>query len=92
MIKDIIPSKLIAGGWVAGRLGKAGKKANLSQLELQLAELGQAQLKYGFDFPPVYLYQIDELEILLARLTPTTTCPWAQVEKSKSNFKWLILG
>ena len=45
---DIIPSKLIAelqhsawlgktfpGGWVAG-WGKAGKKANLSQLELEI--------------------------------------------------------
>ena len=46
---DITPSKLLAelqhsawlgktfpGGWVAGWLGKAEKKANLSQLELEI--------------------------------------------------------
>ena len=38
------------------------------------AELGQAQLKLGFGFTSVYLSQIDELEILLARLTQTTIC------------------
>ena len=46
-----------AAGWVVG-WGKAEKKANLSQLELELGnndeqagdELGQTQLKLGLDF------------------------------------------
>ena len=56
------------------------------------AELGQAQLKLGFGFTSIFLYQIDELEISLANLTSTPTCHWAQVEQSKSNFKWLRFG
>ena len=44
------------------------------------AELGHAQLKLVFGFTSVYLYYIDELEILLARLTPTSICHLAQVE------------
>ena len=38
------------------------------------AELGQAKLKMGFGFTSFYLYKIDELEILLAWLAPTTVC------------------
>ena len=44
------------------------------------AELGRAQLKLGFGYTSVYLYQIDELEISLAILAPTTICHWAQVQ------------
>ena len=51
------------------------------------ADLGQAQLKLWFGFTSIYFYQIDELHILLARLTPTAIFHWTQVEKSKSNFK-----
>ena len=36
------------------------------------AELGQARLKVDMGFTSVYLYKINEQEILLARLTPIT--------------------
>ena len=55
-------------------------------------ELGQYQFKLVFGSTSDYLYQIYELEILLARLTLTTICHLAQVEQSKSNFKWLRFG
>ena len=73
-----------ASGAIQGALGPKGVSINQSKSKYLIigdkhkkqagAELGQAQLKQRFGFTSVHLYQIDELEILLARWTPTTIC------------------
>ena len=78
----------MVNGWYVIQQQQAGaQKQHLQQKQAE-AKMTQAQLKLDLAFTSVYLYQINEQEILLAGLTPTTY-HWAQVEKSKSNFKWM---
>ena len=59
--------------WIWNFYKEYFSQLNINSVSKQAgAELGKAQIKYGFGFTSVYLYQIDEIS--LARLTPTTTC------------------
>ena len=87
---SIIMQIVLYAFWIWNFYKEYFSQLNINRVPKQAGvELGKAQIKHGFGFTSVYLYKIDELQISLARLTLTTICHLAQVEQSKSNFKWL---